>query len=170
MSLRREKKQTHDRSLFSSSANDWQHGSAQHSLLICTHQSHHYVQSGWWELSVISWKKKKSNGEQKTCSGNLQLLQLEWRVSTERGSRKKENKLRPSALFPFFIYRLFLLCVIGCLTINISMLVGEKESTCCARNMPGCWGGQENPSVTGVMDRKPLFISSGFKLHPVHLM
>lgn len=153
MSLGRKKNQTHDRSLFSSSANDWQHGIAQHSLLICTHQSHHYVQSGWWELSVISsWKGKKSNVEGKTCSGSPQLLQLEWRISTKQGSRKKENKLRPSAFFPFFICGLPSLCVIGCLTINTSMLVGEKDSTCCARNMPGCWGGQENPSVTGVMD------------------
>lgn len=82
------------------------------------------------------------------------MLQLEWRLSTEQGSMKKENKLGPGAFFPFFIYGLPSLCVIGCLTINNSMLVGEKESTCCARSMPGCWGGQENPSVTGVMDAK----------------
>lgn len=39
-----------------------------------------------------------------------------------------------SVFIPFFISGLPLPRVISCLTINISTLVGRKESACCAKN------------------------------------
>lgn len=35
--------------------------------------------------------EKKSNVEGKTCSGSSELLQLEWRISTERGFQEEEQ-------------------------------------------------------------------------------
>lgn len=54
---------------------------------------------------------KKSNVEGKTCSGSQQLLQLEWRISTERGFQEEGEQTKAQRFLPFLhLWIAFALC------------------------------------------------------------
>lgn len=126
-------------SWFSSAVHDWQHGTTQHSLLIHTHQSYHYVLKQCRVGGESCQSSPAGKKCRKTCSDRQQLLPPRHHClhSVVNWSFENSGAATESGCFlPSFHLLTSLSCVIGCLTTSFVGDGGGKESTGCAKCQP----------------------------------